>query len=380
MIENKIKVGSAVFIFVLAIVLAGCVGQPPSPTPTPTPTATPTPTPTVSPTATPTPKHPEIKIALILPGSITDRGWDQDPYEGFMQAKKDFGITAEYTEGTDITGTAEDYPRIIRDYCRRGFQLIIAHGFQYRDAVKEAAKDYPNVWFTFDGSAEDITSNTAPWISLGHEPAYLAGILAAKMTKSKIVGVYNGMPVPIEVPCMEAFKAGVHSVDPNIKILSTYIGVWHDVQKGYDTASSMIDAGADVIYGIGDGINVGGQQACKEKGVWFIGGTGGIHQVEGAPDITLASVSWGLDRVIYHLVKIFVENGKLEPKFYQYSMHTTITEKGKRVGPYFVWNMDLVNKGVIPKDVYNLIESTKEDIMKGLVQVPLVFTAPEAQG
>ena len=95
--------------------------------------------PSPGPTTTTTAK----KVALIMPGSITDHGWDQEPYEGLMQAKADFGLEVGYTEEVMVTGTPADYDRILRDYVSKGFGFIICHDFLCKDSVTAVAKDNP---------------------------------------------------------------------------------------------------------------------------------------------------------------------------------------------------------------------------------------------
>lgn len=330
-----------------------------------------------APPTTPTtpPGRKDIKVALVMPGSITDMGWDQEPYDALIQAEKDFGITVSYTENVMVTGTPADYDRIIRDYIARGFQFIIAHDFLSKDAVLRAAKDFPKVMFAYDGDVagkEKGYPNVVAYLPWGHEPSYLAGVLAAKLTKTRVVGVYNGVPIPIEVASVEGFRLGVRSVDPNITVLSTYLGLWHDPKKGHDIVVSMANAGADIVYGVGDGINIGGIEGAKEKGILFIGGTG--DQRPAAPGTVLTSVTWGLKSIVYYLIELFV-NGKLEGRAYEFTLHTSLA--GRHVGPDLVGYSDQL-AGRVPADVKALIEQKRADIISGILLVPLVTTPPGA--
>ena len=311
------------------------------------------------------------KVALVMPGSITDHGWDQEPYEGLMKAKTDFAIDVGYTEELMVTGTPADYDRVLRDYVSKGFGFIICHDFLCKDSVTAVAKDNPSIWFAYDGARFDPTiPNLIPYIPWGHEPAYMAGVFAAKMTKTGTVGTYDGLPIHIEVDCVEAFELGAKSVNPKINVLKNYIGVWHDPKKGHDLVVSMADAGADLVYGVGDGINIGGIQGAKEKGIWFIGGTGDQRPVE--PDTVIVSVSWGLGPIVYTLAKLYSQ-GKLAGQSYEFTMHTYID--GKQVGPDFLEWTD-ANASKVPQDVKDAVAKTRADIMSGNLNVPLITVAP----
>jgi len=357
--------GIIVVVILIIAVGAGAwfLAVPPAPVP-PTTTATIVP-PTTTAATTPATvtMHPELKVAFVAPGSILDHGWVQEGYEGLLKAEEEFGITTAYTEQVLVTGTVADYDRVIRDYARLGYGLVIGHDVLAKDAVMSAAADYPDVWFAYDGV--ESRKNVVGYLTWGHEPSYLAGITAAKLTKTKIVGAYNGIPIDLEVCDYVGFKAGVASVDPSIKVLSAWLGVWHDPKKGHDVVVSMADAGADIVYGIGDGINIGGIQGAKEKGIKFIGGTG--NQIPVDPDTVIASVTWGLTSAVYFVIKAYVE-GTIEGRSYDFTLHTRID--GEHIGP------DYIMGDQIPADVRALVEEKRKDIMDGTLLVPFVTVLP----
>ena len=354
-----------IVIIIIAALGIGAYSMMPSPGPTTTTTAMTTET-TVAP-------PPAKKVALIMPGSITDHGWDQEPYEGLMQAKADFGLDVGYTEEVMVTGTPADYDRILRDYVSKGFGFIICHDFLCKDSVTAVAKENPTVWFAYDGARFDPTiPNLIPYIPWGHEPAYIAGVFAALMSKTGTVGAYDGIPIHIEVACVEAFEMGAKAANPNIKVLKNYIGVWHDPKKGHDLVVSMADAGADLVYGVGDGINVGGIQGAKEKGIWFVGGTGDQRSME--PGTVIVSVSWGLGPIIYTLAKLYAQD-KLAGQSYEFTMHTYID--GKRTGPDFLpWTDAMADK--VPQNVKDAVAKATADILDGTINVPLITVAPSS--
>jgi basic membrane protein A len=112
-----------------------------------------------------------------------------------------------------------------------------------------------------------------------HEPSYLAGLLAVGLTKTGKVGVYAAVEIPTIVYCAEAFKLGVKDMtkelNETVAIYEIYTGTFEDVAKGFEAVETFASYGVDIVYGTGDGINVGGIEAARAHGIYFIGGCRG---------------------------------------------------------------------------------------------------------
>ncbi|MCI0502883.1 MAG: BMP family ABC transporter substrate-binding protein, partial [Fusobacteria bacterium] len=90
----------------------------------------------------------DLKVALVLTGAINDGGWNQRGYEGLMSVKDKYQAETAYNENTQPA----QYNQIIRTYVKDGFNIIIANGAQFTDAVKEVAKEYPDINFLITSS------------------------------------------------------------------------------------------------------------------------------------------------------------------------------------------------------------------------------------
>jgi basic membrane protein A len=304
-------------------------------------------TPTSAPTAS------KIKVALVLDGKIDDGGWNQAGYEGLMEAQKETGVEVAYSESVAIP----DYEKVLRDYASKGYNLIIAHSSIAKDAVMNTAKDYPQLAFLWtDG--DETASNVAVIRPMSQEASYLAGMLAGKMTKSNIVGMVGGIDIPSTHRSAAAFELGLKSVNPDAKLLTNWIGSFIDVSKGNEAATSQIESGADVIFGNGDGQNIGVLKAASDKNVLAIGAV--RDQFNIAPNVVLTSVMWGFDTGIALVVKDYID-GKFTGKFYEISL-----AQGADLAPYHD------NASKIPTDVQELIKKTRDDILNGKLQVPNV--------
>lgn len=214
------------------------------------------------------------KIAVVLPGSITDESWNRAAYNGLMTIK-DKGYETAYTENVDVSSAEA----VVRSYCAEGYDFVIAHGAQYGQAVCNVAVDYPDANFFITGNApEDIPEAELPTNIMFAdyrecEGAYVSGVLAALMTKTGKVGYIGGGNNTTQQSDKNAFIEGVKSVNADIEISTVITGTFDDSTLGYETAKAMNESGVDVILQTCDHTGLGALQYCSENGVYCIGYT-----------------------------------------------------------------------------------------------------------
>jgi len=292
-----------------------------------------------------------VRVALVLDGKIDDMGWNQAGYEGLKQAEEDYGVEISYSEEIPIP----DFEKALRDYASQGYDMIICHSSIAKDAVMNTANDYPDIAFLWTDGDETL-DNLAVIRPLAHEASYLAGMLAGEMTESNTVGMVGGIDIPSTHRSFAAFEAGLNDVNPDAELLVNWIGSFLDVSAGKEAALSQIESGADVIFGNGDGQNIGVLQAASEEEVWAIGAV--RDQFEVAPNVVLTSVEWGFRDGISSVVGDFVD-GNFEGKIYEISL-----EEGADLSPYHD------NADAIPEDVKSMLEDKREEILSGEFEVP----------
>ncbi len=292
-----------------------------------------------------------IQVALVLDGKIDDMGWNQAGYEGLKQAESEHGVEIAYSEEVPIP----DFEKALRDYASQGYDMIICHSSIAKDAVMNTANDYPDIAFLWTDGDETL-DNLAVIRPLAHEASYLAGMLAGEMTETNTVGMVGGIDIPSTHRSFAAFEAGLKDVNPQAELLVNWIGSFLDVSAGKEAALSQIESGADVIFGNGDGQNIGVLQAASEEEVLAIGAV--RDQFEVAPTVVLTSVEWGFKDGISSVVGDFVD-GNFEGKVYEISL-----EEGADLSPYHD------NADLIPEDVKTKIEEKREEILSGEFEVP----------
>jgi len=230
---------------------------------------------------TPTAK---FRVALLTPGPISDQSWNGGAYEGLLRIRDSLPATVSHIQ----TKTPAEFEEQFRQYGSQGFDLVFGHGFEFQDAAKRVAPDFPKTIYVVT-SASSTAQNVAGIEFAFADASYLAGMLAATMTKSNVLGVIGGTELPPVKESFDAFTRGAKSVKPSISVLSSYIGNWDDVSAGREQALAQIGRGADVIFQNADAAGLGVFQAAREtKKALVVGSNSNQNAV--APEITIASV------------------------------------------------------------------------------------------
>ncbi len=216
--------------------LAGC-GQKkeaPPPAPAPAPAA-----------AAPAPVEP-LKIAFAYVGPVGDGGWTFAHDAGRKAIEKEFGDKVK-TSSVENVPEAADAERVIRDMVGQGNTLIFGTTFGYMDPMMKVAADNPNVRFEH-ATGFKTAPNMRTYDSRTYEGAYMAGVIAGKMTKSNTLGVVASIPIPEVLRNINSFTLGAQSSNPKIKTKVVWVNKWFDPPTETQAAQSLINSGADVLF------------------------------------------------------------------------------------------------------------------------------------
>ena len=223
-----------------------------------------------SPAAAPASKT--FRIAVIMPSAVTDVAFSQSMYSALMAVQKDMGgATALEIKYSENMFKVPDAAAAIRDYASQGFDIVIAHGSQYGTSVQEVAKDFPKVTFAWGTDVNTFgLPNVYAYTAAAEEGGFVNGVLAAKLTQSKTIGVTGPVEVGDAKTYIDGFTQGVASVDPAIKVSKTWTGSFSDVALMTEAAKTHIAAGADILTGSSQSV-VGSIGAAKDNGkvLWF---------------------------------------------------------------------------------------------------------------
>jgi len=249
--------------------------------------------PAATPTAAPV-ESTKIKVFGAFATPI-EEPWDGVVHEALNKAKEEGKIDYTFTENI---GYAGDMERVLREACEKEKpDIIVGDSYGNEEAARRVAKDYPEIAFVFGSGGGPVDPNFSVFDNWLHEPGYLAGMLAAGMSKSGMIGIVAAQPVPEVNRIVNAFQEGALEVNPNIKTSIAYINSWFDPPAAKEAALAQIAQGADVLYAERFGVI----DAAKEKGVWAIGMMS--DQNELAPDLVLTSVEWNWSPSVEYLIK-----------------------------------------------------------------------------
>jgi basic membrane lipoprotein Med (substrate-binding protein (PBP1-ABC) superfamily) len=233
----------------------------------------------------------EFKVALITPGPISDRSWNAGAYAGLVAIRDSLGAEISHVQSR----TPAEFDENFRLYGRQAFDLVIGHGYEFQDAARRVAPQYPGTVYLITSSAAADSPNVAGIRFAFEEPSYMAGLLAGSLTRSNIVGCIGGTELPPVEASFDAFAEGARAANPSVRVVTSYIGNWDDVSAGREQALAQIARGADIIFQNADAAGLGVFQAARQaKDVRVIGSNSNQNEV--APEVTLGSVVIDLPR------------------------------------------------------------------------------------
>ena len=225
----------AAFTAVATAALVGC-GKKEEPAPVAAP----------APAAAPAPKAEPLKIAFAYVGPVGDGGWTFAHDNGRKALEKEFGdkIVSSFVENVPESADAE---RVIRDMATQGNKLIFGTTFGYIEPMLKVAPDFKDVKFEH-ATGYKQADNVRTYDSRTYEGAYMAGVIAGKMTKSNTLGVVASIPIPEVIRNINAFTLGAQSSNPKVKTKVVWVNGWFDPPKETEAATSLINGGADVLF------------------------------------------------------------------------------------------------------------------------------------
>lgn len=250
-----------------------------------------------------------LKVALILPGPITDGTFNSAAHKGIKAAEKKHDIKVSIRENTKMA----EIESVMRNYAKDGYDIIIGHGFQFGEPAKKIHKEFPKTWFIINTSFVAAAPNLASIDNRWGDAGYVAGAVAALVSKKGVIGHIGGIPVPVIKAYNEGFKRGAERMKPGIKVLSAYVGSFSDVAKAKEITKSMIERGADVVTATGNESVLGTLQAAKEAKVMAIGTA--FDSAAFAPDTIVTTALVNMDVNIDMAIGLIAQ-GKMKPKNY----------------------------------------------------------------
>jgi basic membrane protein A and related proteins len=258
-----------------------------------------------------------MRVALLTPGPISDQSWNGGAYAGLQRIKDSLGARVSHIQ----TKTPAEFEENFRQYGAQGYQLVFGHGFEFQDAAKLVAREYPKTSYVVT-SATTTGPNLAGIAFDFADASYLAGMVAGAMTKTNVLGTIGGTELPPVRESFQAFAAGAKRTNPNVQVIGAYIGNWDDVSAGKEQAIAQISRRADVIFQNADAAGLGVFQAARERAnVWVIGSNANQNAI--APTVTLGSVVIDLPHAFLTVARE-VQNGSFRGRVIRLGLNENV--------------------------------------------------------
>jgi basic membrane protein A len=318
----------------------------------------------------------KIRVGIVFDiGGKDDRSFNAAAFDGVKCAE-----TGKHPDGTpcekpslgivmrDVEpGNPTSIEPAMRAFAERGYDLIIGVGFAQAPIMELVAKDYPNINFAIVDGASKLP-NVASLVFKEHEGSYLVGMIAARESKTGTLGFVGGMDIGLIHRFARGYEQGAKSVNPNAQVIFNYVGVtdgaWNNPGKGKELALAQMGKGADVIFTAAGNSGLGVFDAVEQQGkgpdgrakAYVIGVDSNQNGVK--PGFVLTSMVKRVDNAVYQIVSDVV-NHQFKGGFHVYGLDADGV----------AYAMDDFNRPLIPPDVIQQVEASKQKIIGGQIQV-----------
>lgn len=285
-----------------------------------------------------------LKIAFVYVGPVGEAGWTFAHDQGRKAIEAQFGDKVNTTFVESVPESAADAERVIRQLATDGNKLIFGTTFGYMEAMLKVAKEFPDVRFEH-ATGFKTADNLAQYDVRTYEGAYLAGVVAGKMSKTGKLGVVASIPIPEVIRNIDAFTLGARLSNPQATTRVVWVNKWFDPGKEREAATTLIGQGVDVLMQNTDSAAV--VQTAQEKGVYAFGWDSDMSKFGSQAHLAASEINWG---VYYTQVAGKVLDGSWQSGFTWWGL-----KEGMIDLKHFNANL--------PADVQALVQSRKQSII-----------------
>ncbi len=300
----------------------------------------------------------DYKIVLLLPGPINDQSWNATNYAGLEACNKTLGTKMEYVENVQ----ASDFESTFREYAERGYDLVMAAGSQFDEAVAAVAPNYPDTTFCVVNGSKSDGDNVAPIFPKEYEASYIASILAGHVSETGNFATIGGFPNEPMEHLLDVYEANAVAIakeagKTDAKATRAYANSWDDVALGKQMAEQMIDNGADTLFVYANEVGLGSIEAAKQKGVKFIGFSSDQTTID--PNTVVASVVFDFETFYVWAVQQYIDGSLTGNMVHEAGIQEDIFKA--------------VYTDNIPQDVRDAVDSGIQDFKDGKVDLTAMF-------
>jgi basic membrane protein A len=255
----------------------------------------------------------------------------------------------------------EDFAATVEGYARSGHKLIMGDSFGVESTVRRVASEFPSVSFVFGSEKGPVPPNFGVFDNWIHEPAYLSGMIAGRMTRSGTVALVAGKPIAEINRLANAFCAGAKETMRSVRCRIFYIRAFFDPAAAREAARAQIRARADVIFAERDGAI----EAARERGALAISNL--AIQSSEAPDTVITGPVWDMWPTVSRVIRLVREGAPVGRDFGEYSR---MKAGGAYLAPYGRF------ESILPASVRAMVAERTAEILRGTFIVPVNDRTP----
>ena len=232
----------------------------------------------------------KVKAGFVYVGPVNDNGWTYRHNVGRLEMEEALGDKADKSTYVENVPEGADAERVIQQLAASGHNLIFTTSFGFMNPTLKVAQRFPNVKFEH-ATGFKRADNVSTYNARFYEGRAVAGLLAGRMTKTKVIGYIGSFPIPEVVQGIDATTIALRKIVPDAVVKVVWVNTWVDPGKEADAAKALIDQGADVILQHTD--SSAPCQVAQERGVWCVGQA--ADQSRFAPKAHLTAIvdEWG---------------------------------------------------------------------------------------
>ncbi|GAB4408448.1 MAG: BMP family protein [Anaerolineae bacterium] len=303
----------------------------------------------------------KIRVAVVMPSTKNDLAFSQSIIDALLAIQEERGEDAFEFVYSENMFVVEDAATALRDYASQGYDLVIAHGSQYGSSLADIAPDFPDTAFawgtTVDTFRDQGITNVYAYEARSEQGAFVQGVMAAMLTKSKVIGIIGPIETGDAKLYVDGFKAGVLWKDPEIEVLVNYIQSFSDLALAAAAADAMLAENADILTGTAQMVP-GAVNKAKEAGaLWF--GTQ-ANQTSLAPEIVVSSQVYDWTVALNPIIEDVLA-GEIEGEAYS----LTLENEGLRIE----FNEDF--------ELDEEVKAAAEEVMQAIIDGTISFEIDE---
>lgn len=319
-----------------------------------------------------------MKVSLLCVGNLGDKGFNDSVAKGMERMEKEMGAETKIIElGRDESS----YEGTFFDVSEQGYDLIISGTWSAKEVIEQMSVEYPeNKYLCFDCAVDRDVATEGNIMGItyeGNQAAYLCGVLSAKMFEvenekidpsEKKLGFIGSLDTAVINDFLLGYIEGVKSVDPEIKIMTSYVGSYEDVSKCMEMTTQLYNQGAQIVYAPTSQSILGAVSAAQKADKYLIACDQDLYtelkdtEPELAPYVLSSSVK-NIGESLVAAVQGWKDGSMSFDENYVLGLESDAVGLAKNEN----------YESIVPEDIRAMIDEVEQDIIDGKIKVSTAF-------